>query len=164
MSFEICFVFDQTRFPRELQLREVSSLTAVCCAGVTCRTKEWIKHWTSGTCAYNQFDCLSAFFFHTCLFNSLQEFGMARRMISFSHSLMNWVVTSKARRAKKGVNSIPNQATHFFVSVALKYCSSRNPHIEPIVYIYVYICIYNASVYILYKFIFINFLPCSAQN
>jgi len=32
-------------------------------AGVTCRTKEWIKHWTSGTCAYNQFDCLSVFFF-----------------------------------------------------------------------------------------------------
>ena len=55
-------------------------------AGVTCRTKEWIKHWTSGTCAYNQFDCLSVFFFHTCLFNSLQEFGMERRMISFSHS------------------------------------------------------------------------------
>ena len=63
-SFEICFVLDQARFPRELQLREVSCLTAVCFAGVTywnVEQKEWIKHWTCDKCAYNQIDYLSVF-------------------------------------------------------------------------------------------------------
>ena len=95
-------------------------------AGVTCRTKEWIKHWTSGTCAYNQFDCLSVFFSTHAFSIPFKNSAWQDELISFSHSYI-YIYTQSYLNTHIYIY-MPNASVYIykFMFIYVLPCSAQN--------------------------------------